>query len=162
MLYLLDTLVDSQLSLSSDSASLPHLLGHVLSVEEREGERKSRQKVLGSRYAGWTSGSRQHRTKKKLEQRAKVAILDSILSGILTHVVCLSPPPHIQSSLLAILAEVDSPVSTCCVYRTVNSVSYVPYSRKLSRIGEISRRKFHGLPIVTVGWALLRKKGKRR
>ena len=37
-------------------------------------------------------------------------MLDGLLRGILTHAVALSPPPHIQVSLLRILTHVDSEV----------------------------------------------------
>ena len=46
-----------------------------------------------------------------------MAVLDSILNGIQTHIVVTSPPPHIQSSLLRILNEVDNVVSDTSVER---------------------------------------------
>ena len=49
--------------------------------------------------------------RKELGLRERGVVLDSLLRGILTHAVALSPPPHIQVSLLRILTHVDSEVS---------------------------------------------------
>ena len=49
----------------------------------------------------------QHKLKKKAELKAKAAIWEDILSGILMHVIAMEPPPHVQASLLLILSDVD-------------------------------------------------------
>ena len=88
--------------LSTDPTSLPHLLEQLFSVEKESGQTSRK---VGSKCG--SAGSSKHRTKRKAELRAKVAVLDTILNGMLTHVVVMAPPPHIQASLLRILADVD-------------------------------------------------------
>ena len=88
--------------LSTDPTSLPHLLEQLFSVEKESGQTSRK---VGSKCG--SAGSSKHRTKRKAELRAKVAVLDTILNGMLTHVVVMTPPPHIQASLLQILADVD-------------------------------------------------------
>ena len=133
-LYLLDALIESEMALASDPSALRQLLGQMFPTEGEGETQIKRTSGYGTRSSPATSfifassarsaktsiSKTRHQTKKKMkyELRSKVAIRNAILSGILTHVVALSPPPHIQSSLLAILAEVDSVVSLVVHHNT--------------------------------------------
>ena len=48
--------------------------------------------------------------KKRVKLKPKDSASEAILSGLLTYVVALSSPPHVQASLLEILADVDNVV----------------------------------------------------
>ena len=74
----------------------------------------SRGTLTGVEMKGWwgergVSGRKvsQYKVKKKAELKAKAAIWEDILSGILMHVVAMEPPSHVQASLLLILSDVD-------------------------------------------------------
>lgn len=90
--------MDSELALTKDPTALCHLLGKMLSAEgERQLPRVGRRSVESSR-------------KKRVKLKPKDAATEAILSGLLTYVVALSSPPHVQASLLEILADVDNVV----------------------------------------------------
>ena len=53
------------------------------------------------------SSPSKHKVKKKAQLKAKMVILEAILNSLLVQVVAMAPPPHVQSSLLWILSDVD-------------------------------------------------------
>lgn len=90
--------MEAELALTSDPSSLPNILGQLYQKEAPE----------GSSSSGRGGGGR----RGKLGVRERRGVLDGLLNGILARAVTLSPPPYLQSSLLHILSEVDSEVSS--------------------------------------------------
>ena len=105
LLHLVHSICASKLAILADHTYLQQLFGKLFSSEGGI--------ELQPLTIEQTPKGRGRRGRRKVDKKAKGAILEAILDCVLMHIVAMGAPAHVQGMLLTALVNVEHQVCVC-------------------------------------------------